>query len=52
MRGQKEDLDVMAVIKEIDVKTKQVLIEAFIVDVTSHLQNIGYRIGAMTKKGR
>ena len=36
VRGQKEDLDVIdAVIKEIDVKTKQVLIEAFIVDVTS-----------------
>ena len=53
VRGQKEDLDVIdAVIKEIDVKTKQVLIEAFIVDVTSTFAKaLGSRIGAMTKKG-
>ena len=53
VRGQKEDLDVIdAVIKEIDVKTKQVLIEAFIVDVTSTFAKaLGTRIGAMTKKG-
>lgn len=53
VRGQKEDLDVIdAVIKEIDVKTKQVLIEAFIVDVTSSFAKaLGTRIGAMTKKG-
>ncbi len=53
VRGQKEDLDVIdAVIKEIDVKTKQVLIEAFIVDVTSTFAKaLGTRIGAMTKRG-
>ncbi len=53
VRGQKEDLDVIdAVIKEIDVKTKQVLIEAFIVDVTSTFAKaLGSRIGAMTKRG-
>ena len=53
VRGQKEDLDIIdAVIKEIDVKTKQVLIEAFIVDVTSTFAKaLGSRIGAMTKKG-
>ena len=53
VRGQKEDLDVIdAVIKEIDVKTKQVLIEAFIVDVTSTFaKELGTRIGAMSKKG-
>ena len=39
-------------IKEIDVKTKQVLIEAFIVDVTSSFAKaLGTRIGAMSKKG-
>ena len=33
VRGHEPDLDVIdAVIREIDVKTKQVLIEAFIVD--------------------
>ena len=53
VRGHKEDLDVIdAVIKEIDVKTKQVLIEAFIVDVTSSFAKaLGTRIGAMSKKG-
>ena len=44
VRGQKEDLDVIdAVIKEIDVKTKQVLIEAFIVEADSI--SIGLFIG-------
>ena len=54
VRGQKEDLDVIdAVIKEIDVKTKQVLIEAFIVDVTSTFAKaLGTRIGAMAKRGQ
>ena len=54
VRGQKEDLDVIdAVIKEIDVKTKQVLIEAFIVDVTSTFAKaLGSRIGAMAKRGQ
>ena len=53
VRGHKPDLDVIdAVIREIDVKTKQVLIEAFIVDVTSSFAKaLGTRIGAMTEKG-
>ena len=53
VRGHKEDLDVIAkVLEEIDVKTKQVLIEAFIVDVTSSFAKaLGTRIGAMSKKG-
>ena len=53
VRGYKEDLDVIdKVIKEIDVKTKQVLIEAFVVDVTSTFAAaLGSRIGAMTKQG-
>tara|TARA_Y100001958_G_C21243335_1_gene572072 strand:- start:229 stop:1782 length:1554 start_codon:yes stop_codon:yes gene_type:complete len=53
VRGRKPDLDVIdAVLKEIDVKTQQVLIEAFIVTATSDFQKaLGSRIGAMTKKG-
>jgi len=53
VRGHKPDLDVIdAVIREIDIKTKQVLIEAFIVDVTSSFAKaLGARIGAMTEKG-
>jgi|TARA_B100001964_G_scaffold227092_1_gene276664 type IV pilus assembly protein PilQ len=51
VRGHKNDLDVIdAVIREIDVKTKQVLIEAFIVDVTSKFAKaLGTRIGAMSE---
>ena len=53
VRGHKPDLDVIdAVLTEIDIKTKQVLIEAFIVDVTSDFAKaLGSRIGAMTEKG-
>ena len=53
VRGHKPDLDVIdAVIREIDVKTKQVLIEAFIVKATSDFQKaLGSKIGAMSKKG-
>ena len=53
VRGRKPDLDVIdAVLKEIDIKTQQVLIEAFIVTATSDFQKaLGTRIGAMTKKG-
>ena len=53
VRGYQEDLDVIdKVIKEIDVRTKQVLIEAFVVDVTSTFAAaLGSRIGAMTKQG-
>ena len=50
VRGHEPDLDVIdAVIREIDVKTKQVLIEAFIVEADSTFQKaLGTRIGAMT----
>ena len=53
VRGRKADLDVIdAVLKEIDIKTQQVLIEAFIVTATSDFQKaLGTRIGAMTKRG-
>ena len=53
VRGRKPDLDIIdAVLKEIDVKTDQVLIEAFIVEATSTFQrDLGTRIGAITEKG-
>jgi len=53
VRGHKSDLDVIdSVIKEIDVKTKQVLIEAFIVEANSTFQTaLGSRIGGMTRRG-
>ncbi|MBC8297917.1 MAG: type IV pilus secretin PilQ [Pelagibacterales bacterium] len=53
VRGHEPDLDTIdAVIREIDVKTKQVLIEAFIVKGTSDFQKaLGTKIGAMSKKG-
>ena len=53
VRGRKPDLDVIdAVLKEIDIKTQQVLIEAFIVTATSDFQKaLGTRIGAMAEKG-
>ena len=49
VRGNKEELDVVdAVIRKIDIKTKQVLIEAFIVEATSDFQKaLGSRIAAM-----
>ncbi|MDA1284237.1 MAG: type IV pilus secretin PilQ [Proteobacteria bacterium] len=52
VRGHKPDLDTIdAVIREIDVKTKQVLIEAFIVEADSTFQKaLGTRIGAMSKQ--
>ena len=38
VRGKSEDLDVVdKIIKEIDVRTKQVLIEAFIVEADSDI---------------
>ena len=53
VRGSKSDVDTNdAVIKAIDVKTKQVLIEAFIVTVDSTFQEaFGARVGAMSKGG-
>jgi len=52
VRGHEPDLDVIdAVIREIDVKTKQVLIEAFIVEADSTFQKaLGTRIGALSKQ--
>ena len=52
VRGHEPDLDTIdAVIREIDVKTKQVLIEAFIVEADSTFQKaLGTRIGAMSKQ--
>ena len=51
VRGHQPDLDVIdSVIREIDVKTKQVLIEAFIVEATSDFaQELGSRVGAVTE---
>ena len=53
VRGSEENLDVIAdVVKKIDVRTQQVLIEAFVVEAGSDFQRqLGSRIGAMTKKG-
>ena len=53
VRGHEPDLDTIdAVIREIDVKTKQVLIEAFIIDASSTFAKaLGARVGAMTKRG-
>mgnify|MGYP001168417212 FL=1 len=54
VRGHEPDLDTIdAVIKEIDVRTKQVLIEAFIVDATSDFsKQLGARVGAMSVSNR
>ena len=53
VRGHEPDLDTIdAVIREIDIKTKQVLIEAFIIDASSTFAKaLGARVGAMTKQG-
>jgi len=53
VRGHEPDLDTIdAVIREIDVKTKQVLIEAFIIDASSTFAKaLGARVGAMTRQG-
>ena len=54
VRGHEPDLDTIdAVIREIDVKTKQVLIEAFIIDATSTFAKaLGARVGAMSVSER
>ena len=54
VRGHEPDLDTIdAVIKEIDVRTKQVLIEAFIVEANSKFANaLGARVGAMSVSER
>ena len=48
VRGKEKDLDVVdKVIKEIDVRTKQVLIEAFIVEANSDFERaLGAKLGA------
>ena len=53
VRGYKKDLDIVdAVVKEIDIRTNQVLIEAFIVEANSTFtKDLGSRIAAMTKRG-
>ena len=54
VRGRKPDLDVIdAVLKEIDVKTEQVLIEAFIVDASSKFaKELGARVGGSSVSDR
>jgi len=54
VRGKEKDLDVVdKVIKEIDVRTKQVLIEAFIVEANSDFERaLGVRLGASYNQGR
>ena len=52
VRGKEKDLDVVdKVIKEIDVRTKQVLIEAFIVEANSDFERaLGTRLGGYYNK--
>ena len=49
VRGKEKDLDVVdKVIREIDVRTKQVLIEAFIVEATSNFEKaLGSKLGGV-----
>ncbi len=53
VRGYQKDLDIVdAVVKEIDIRTKQVLIEAFVVEADKTFsKGLGSRIAAMSKKG-
>ena len=54
VRGKEKDLDVVdKVIREIDIRTKQVLIEAFIVEANSDFERkLGTRLGAAySRKG-
>ncbi|MAF95587.1 MAG: pilus assembly protein PilQ [Rhodospirillaceae bacterium] len=52
VRGKEKDLDVVdKVIKEIDIRTKQVLIEAFIVEANSDFERaLGTRLGGYYKR--
>ena len=55
VRGKEKDLDVVdKVIREIDIRTKQVLIEAFIVEASSDFERaLGTRLGGYySNKGR
>ncbi len=51
VRGYQKDIDIVdAVVKEIDVRTKQVLIEAFVVEADKTFsKGLGSRIAAMSK---
>ena len=53
VRGKERDLDVVdKVIKEIDIRTKQVLIEAFIVEANSDFEReLGTKLGGYYKRG-
>ena len=52
VRGKEKDLDVVdKIIKEIDIRTKQVLIEAFIVEANSDFERaLGTRLGGYYKR--
>ena len=52
VRGKEKDLDVVdKIIREIDVRTKQVLIEAFIVEANSDFERaLGTRLGGFYKR--
>ena len=54
VRGKDEDLDVVdKIIKESDVRTKQVLIEAFIVEADSDFERaLGTRLGGAYQRGQ
>ena len=54
VRGKDEDLDVVdKIINEIDVRTKQVLIEAFIVEADSDFERaLGTRLGGAYQRGQ
>ena len=53
VRGFQKDLDIVdAVIREIDIRTKQVLIEAFVVEADKTFsKGLGSRIAAMQERG-
>ena len=53
VRGYQKDIDIVdAVIREIDIRTKQVLIEAFVVEADKTFsKGLGSRIAAIQKKG-
>ena len=54
VRGKEKDLDTVdKVLAEIDIKTEQVLIEAFVVKATSEFEKqLGTRLGGFYQKRR
>ena len=54
VRGKEKDLDVVnKVLKEIDIKTEQVLIEAFIVEASSEFERaLGANLGGIYSRGQ